>query len=213
MPDHDDLDLTTNFTIMAWFCPSDSIIGRQLMTKNDSIFVIFDFANSKSLDFLVKPNNEFVESNTREWSIGEWYHFAGTFDGGKLKIYINGILENEKGNPIPVVPSSFDFWIGADDYNPSRDGFVGKIDDVRIYGKALNEAEIQEAMNDPAEPVDEPEEPTIDLDVNDDGFVNIQDLVLVAVKFGEEVFDDPADVNGDGVVNIVDLVLVAHALS
>jgi len=49
-------------------------------------------------------------------------------------------------------------------------------------------------------------------DVNKDGVINIQDLVLVASKFGETVEDDPADVNGDGVINVQDLVIVANAL-
>ena len=47
-------------------------------------------------------------------------------------------------------------------------------------------------------------------DVNKDGVVNIQDLVLVASRFGE-TGENEADVNGDGVVNIQDLVLVAGA--
>ena len=47
-------------------------------------------------------------------------------------------------------------------------------------------------------------------DINDDGVVNIQDLVMVAVQFGQ-TGDSKADVNGDGVVNIKDLVLVAAA--
>ncbi|MDD9972691.1 MAG: dockerin type I domain-containing protein, partial [Candidatus Poribacteria bacterium] len=45
-------------------------------------------------------------------------------------------------------------------------------------------------------------------DVNGDGVVNIQDLVLVASNFGQ-TGANPADVNSDGVVNIQDLVLVA----
>ncbi len=45
-------------------------------------------------------------------------------------------------------------------------------------------------------------------DVNGDGVVNIQDLVIVANALGKA---DP-DLNGDGVVNIQDLVIVANAL-
>ena len=48
-------------------------------------------------------------------------------------------------------------------------------------------------------------------DVNSDGVVNIQDLVLVASNFGQ-AGANAADVNGDGVVNITDLVKVAGAL-
>ena len=47
-------------------------------------------------------------------------------------------------------------------------------------------------------------------DVNGDGVVNIQDLVLVASGFGQ-TGQNAADVNGDGMVNIQDLVLVAGA--
>ena len=57
----------------------------------------------------------------------------------------------------------------------------------------------------PPEPEKTPE------DLNDDGAVNIQDLVLVASNFGK-IGENDADVNGDGVVSIVDLVLVAEAI-
>ena len=43
-------------------------------------------------------------------------------------------------------------------------------------------------------------------DVNEDGIVNILDLVAVASGFGENA----PDVNGDGVVNVLDLVAVAN---
>ena len=44
-------------------------------------------------------------------------------------------------------------------------------------------------------------------DVNNDGTVNILDLVAVANAFGK----DAPDVNGDGTVNVLDLVAVANA--
>ena len=46
---------------------------------------------------------------------------------------------------------------------------------------------------------------------NDDGVVNIADLVEVAQNFGQ-VGENNADINGDGIVNVVDLILVAVAL-
>ena len=54
------------------------------------------------------------------------------------------------------------------------------------------------------------EAPRLTADVNGDGVVNIQDLVLVSSNFGQ-IGQNSADVNGDGVVNISDLVLVAGA--
>ncbi|MCY4567000.1 MAG: dockerin type I domain-containing protein, partial [Candidatus Poribacteria bacterium] len=46
-------------------------------------------------------------------------------------------------------------------------------------------------------------------DVNGDGMVNIQDLVLVASEFGQSGESLKGDVNGDGSVNVLDLVLVS----
>ena len=55
-------------------------------------------------------------------------------------------------------------------------------------------------------------EPTVlKEDVNGDGIVNIQDLVLVASNLGK-TGQNASDINGDGLVNIQDLVLVAGAL-
>ena len=47
-------------------------------------------------------------------------------------------------------------------------------------------------------------------DMNNDGVVNILDLVLVASQFGQEGAR-AADLNGDGAVNVLDLVAVANA--
>ena len=144
--DDDALDITKNLTLMTWFNPNDSLNGRRMMVKNDSIFVIFDFGNKDSVELLVKPNNTFVETKTTDWKVGTWYHFAGTFDGKTMKVYINGKLEGETANNVPIAPSNLEFWIGADDLGSH---FPGKIDEVRLYEKTLTEAEIQTVMDTP----------------------------------------------------------------
>ena len=57
--------------------------------------------------------------------------------------------------------------------------------------------------------IEMPPPPPTPWDVNDDGTVNVQDLVLVANELGESGESLKGDVNGDGTVDIRDLVLVA----
>ncbi len=149
--DDDALDLTDEVTLMAWFNPSAALTGRRMMVKNHAIFVIFDFGNANSIDFLVKPDNHFAQSKTTDWKIGQWYHFAGTFDGKTLRVYINGQLEGEAANNKPIPPSNLDLWIGGDDNGRPTDWFPGKIDEVRLYDKVLTEAEIRRVMDSPAD--------------------------------------------------------------
>jgi len=148
--DHPTLDFTKNLTIMAWFMPKAVMTKRRMMSKNDSIFVMFDFGDPNTIDLLVKPNNDFVESKTSDWKTDQWYHFAGTYDGKSLRIYVNGKLEGEKKYGGGIAPSDLDLWIGGDDYGRPTDHFPGIIDEVRIYKHALNENQIQKVKEEPA---------------------------------------------------------------
>ncbi len=54
---------------------------------------------------------------------------------------------------------------------------------------------------------------TLSWDINNDGLVDVEDLLLVSNNFGIESPDNPkVDVNGDGNVNIIDLLIVAAHL-
>ena len=53
--------------------------------------------------------------------------------------------------------------------------------------------------------------PVVSEDVNEDGVVDVQDLVSVAEQYGQ-TGTNSADVNGDGVVNIDDLLLITEVL-
>ena len=90
-------------------------------------------------------------------------------------------------------------WISATDANLTADQqtYYGDENDISTPGIGIIINEISTQF--------------IEYDVNQDGVVNISDLVVVAGRLGQSG-PNAADVNGDGVVNIQDLILVASAL-
>ena len=99
------------------------------------------------------------------------------------------------------------------DYNADPDETVNIADlpENAELVKRLSEqlhAGWQGALPDVQEQIPIPQ--TLPWDINNDGVVNIQDLVLVSSNFGVDAPKHPkVDVNNDGRVNILDLILVA----
>lgn len=71
-----------------------------------------------------------------------WYHLAGTYDGQKLRIYVDGVLKDST-DYADESDRNTDAYIGYDGYSY----FYGIIDDVRVYNWALNTFEIWDAMS------------------------------------------------------------------
>jgi hypothetical protein len=71
----------------------------------------------------------------------EWLHIAATYDRNAVKIFLNGVLQATKViGPVTVAHSISSFRIAMDDNGNCP--FAGSVDDVRIYRRALSEAEI-----------------------------------------------------------------------
>lgn len=74
---------------------------------------------------------------------GRWYHFAGTYDGAEMRIYINGIMENSVAKNGTVYRSAEPLRIGRYGYYPGW-VFHGAFDHVAIWNRALSPEEIEE---------------------------------------------------------------------
>jgi hypothetical protein len=71
-----------------------------------------------------------------------WNHIAGTFDGSKMKIYINGVCKDSSSSSFSISYSGTnDVWI-AD----PKTGFNGTLEETRIWDYARSEAQIKEGM-------------------------------------------------------------------
>lgn len=70
---------------------------------------------------------------------GQWHHIVGVVDGDKKYIYADGKLAKEDNYNGPMQAGSTEHEIG----NASDGGFVGLIDEVVIYNKALSANEVE----------------------------------------------------------------------
>lgn len=96
----------------------------------------------------VRLNNN--KSYSINWGNGvpvfeQWYHITLTYNGSILKLFVNGQLTNTKEISGSLKINSRNFSIGSVD--GSKKFFNGSIDDVRMYGKALDQTEIQAIYN------------------------------------------------------------------
>jgi hypothetical protein len=76
---------------------------------------------------------------------GQWAHVCGTFDGYDFNLYVNGILIATQNYPagVTVNDSGYPVSIGAGKSGNSPTGFMaGKMDDVRMYSRAVSGAEV-----------------------------------------------------------------------
>jgi hypothetical protein len=92
-----------------------------------------------------------VNPGSAQVSRGAWHHVAGVYDGTKLVLYIDG---KPFGKPTPhtgpispMLPGSY-LAFGSEDgrttcsFCQHTRYFHGKIDDVRIYDRALSATEV-----------------------------------------------------------------------
>ena len=79
-----------------------------------------------------------------------WTHVAATYNGTTLTIFLNGAVSVNKTEVRPPCTTNRRLLtIGAkksEEDTPAEAFFSGILDEVRIYSRALSQAEIQEVM-------------------------------------------------------------------
>jgi hypothetical protein len=151
-----DLQLTGSMTWSAWiFATANPADDGQIISKSTGP----GWQGKTSPDtgphtFGVSVSSS-SSANTQRYSntvraLNTWYHVAGVYDATArtLNIYVNGVLDN--GVLVGTVPASqFNNATASVNIGRRTGGFYfqGTIDELRLYGRALSQAEIQTDMN------------------------------------------------------------------
>lgn len=97
------------------------------------------------------PTQVYAFISPRSLNDGDCHHVALSFDGKQLLIYIDGTLADDKGKfkteqPVYYAAAS-NFMIGNDSKEGKGRGFQGKMDELRLYNRAISLAEVAELKN------------------------------------------------------------------
>ena len=151
----------SDFTVETWVKRGndknvETIIGKGTMEGNFAWGVAYVAGNiraSFSQDGtwgVGKPMTTIVALKNNPLPQGEWHHIAVVFKPSQSDIdfYIDGVKQNDEaeaglGQPTSVFASPTSAKIG-DGFSGS---FVGAIDEVKLYNKALTESEIKNEYN------------------------------------------------------------------
>lgn len=92
-------------------------------------------------------NPDTTISSTVNISDGNWHHVAATrvSDTGAVKLYVDGVLNVSTTAPMGPRTSPNELRIGATHINPPV-FYVGSLDDLRLYDRALSASEIAELV-------------------------------------------------------------------
>jgi PKD repeat protein len=141
------LDLTTAMTLEAWVYPAAVGGWRDVIYKGtDDIYYLEGSSDTGAPAF----GGKYAFSPLRGTStlgLNTWTHLAGTYDGTTMTLYVNGVAVASQPQTGPISTSTGPLTIGGDALYGQY--FAGRIDEVRIYNRALSAAEIQSDMSTP----------------------------------------------------------------
>ena len=77
--------------------------------------------------------------------VNAWTYVAFTYDGANLRLFINGTQVATRAATGAIQTTNNPLWIGGN--SPYGEYFRGLIDEVRVYNRALAQADVQADMN------------------------------------------------------------------
>ena len=146
VPDAASLDLTDGMTLEAWVKPS--ALGRSWRTAlikeqaTELSYALYAHTGGygPSGHAYVRGDDERARATTPV-DAGTWTHLAVTYDGSRIRLYRDGAQIESRSVGGPIETSSGQLRIGGTQL--WSEWFSGLIDEVRVYARALDSAEIQ----------------------------------------------------------------------
>jgi PKD repeat protein len=138
------LDLSSGLSLEAWVYPQ-AIKSGSVLLKEQAGGAVYNLYPYEDADLPISSLNDGVGyrviSGTKQLPINQWTHLTSTYDGLNQRLYVNGVQVSSRAQKGLIKPSTGVLRIGGNSI--WGEFFQGYIDEVRIYNRALTNAEIQ----------------------------------------------------------------------
>jgi hypothetical protein len=150
-------------TITAWVKPEPklfpttgsnawkSIVGKVTPLVYETLSLVLKPTNQLTTGFATSGEGNHLLESPSAIPDGQWNFVALTYDGTKVVFYMNGAIDSSHPRSGTVRTNTNNLAIGrhgGDANQLDRDSFFkGAMDDVRIYNRALTDAEVKQLYN------------------------------------------------------------------
>lgn len=149
-----------NYTISAWFYPYSVPIDASISNRNWAIVA----KAGQTMGLVYGKDQKFTArhyltgdvlasaSSSGAYAINTWYHVAGVVSktGGTVRIYVNGTLVGT--SPFQANTAAREYGTRSFQIGKAMNSWAanGRIDQVRIYNRALTDTEVSNLRNETA---------------------------------------------------------------
>ena len=152
----DVLDVTdgSKFSISGWFYRDTATATHTIVAKKNAsgtgagYLVYLDATTDKLVLDVGDGTNTYSVASTSTFTAPGWYHFVAVWDDASAattEIYINGTADNSTDtgtiSSLGNLSNALNLRIGAE--SDAGNPFDGKLDEIRVYNRALSAGEIQ----------------------------------------------------------------------
>jgi hypothetical protein len=159
IPNSASLELQT-LTVDCWIRGTQPTSMRWILSKGSDgcsgpSYGFYSSGNLDEISFVVQDSPTIFQRALASvpgiWN-GQWHHIAGSCDGTYVRLYVDGYavaIVPYSGSVVYGLPSSNDLVIGGylDCNQPADMAFLGDIDEVELFNRALTPTEILNIFN------------------------------------------------------------------
>lgn len=146
-----------DFTVSAWVKLDATSVRNPIVAKQGNeirgLYLAVESDGCLNLEVWKNQSKSSMLKSSAALVPNQWYHVAAAYDyttsgSSVARLFINGVEVGQSSSFVgPVQPNSEAFQVGRYYWNSQWNWhFDGAVDDVRVYNRVLNQAEIQSIM-------------------------------------------------------------------